>query len=156
MLQISIPGFGDLVLEYLVVDFNGTLSCDGRLLPGVRGRLRRLSQPLAVHVLTADTFKTCAAELARLPVQVAVMPPRNQDRAKAAYIKKLGPRRCVCIGNGRNDVMMLKNAALGIAVINEEGAAAHACAAADIITRDILSALDLLTKPKRLVATLRV
>lgn len=155
MLKISIPGFRNLALEYLVADFNGTLACDGKLLPGISRRLRRLSQTLAVHVLTADTFKTCAVELARLPVQVAVMPPHNQDQAKAAYIKKLGALRCVCIGNGRNDVMMLRAAALGIAVINNEGASAAACAAANIVSGSIADALDLLENPKRLVATLR-
>jgi len=155
MLEISIPGFGDLALAYLVADFNGTLACDGRLLPGVSRRLRGLAKTLAVHVLTADTFKTCSAELSRLPVQVAVMPPRNQDRAKAAYVKKLGPGRCVCIGNGRNDVGMLRSCGLGIAVINEECASARACAAADIIAGNIADALDLLGNPKRLLATLR-
>ena len=155
MITIAIPGFGDLALDYLVADYNGTLACDGELLPGVSQRLRRLSKKLIIHVLTADTFGTCAAELARLPVQVAVMPPQNQDRAKAAYIKKLGQKRCVCIGNGRNDVAMLRGCRLSIAVINEEGAAAAACAAADIVARDILSALDLLAYPQRLVATLR-
>ncbi len=155
MIEISIPGFGNLVLEHLVLDFNGTLACDGTLLPGVSRRLRMLSKDLEIHVLTADTFGTCTAQVARLPAQVTVMPPRNQDRAKAAYIKRLGPRRCVCVGNGRNDVAMLRNAALGIAVINEEAAAAAACAAADIVARDILSALDLLAQPQRLLATLR-
>lgn len=155
MIEISIPGFGKLVLEHLILDYNGTLACDGRLLPGVRRRLRVLSKSLAVHVLTADTFGTSATELARLPVKVTVMPPKNQDRTKAAYVKKLGPQRCVCIGNGRNDVMMLRAAALGIAVINEEGASAAACAAADIVSRSIADALELLEKPKRLVATLR-
>lgn len=155
MLNISIPGFGNLALAYLVVDFNGTLACDGRLVAGVSVRLRRLSKTLALHVLTADTFGTCAHALARLPVQVVVMPPRNQDRAKAAYIKKLGPRRCVCIGNGRNDVGMLQVCELAIAVINQECAASAALQAADIVASDILSALDLLAHPLRLVATLR-
>ena len=36
MIDISIPGFGPLRLECLVLDYNGTLACDGELLPGVR------------------------------------------------------------------------------------------------------------------------
>lgn len=56
MIDISIPGFGDLSLAHLVLDYNGTLAADGRLLTGVAPRLARLVQELQVHVLTADTF----------------------------------------------------------------------------------------------------
>ena len=50
---------------------------------------------------------------------------------------------------------MLQAAALGIAVIGPECAAAEALAAADIVAPNILAALDLLLNPLRLVATLR-
>ena len=57
--------------------------------------------------------------------------------------------------NGQNDNLMLAVAALGIVVIGEEGAAVQTILASRVICRDILSALDLLLKPKRLTATLR-
>jgi soluble P-type ATPase len=44
---------------------------------------------------------------------------------------------------------------LGIAVIQTEGAAVEALLAADIVLPSILPALDLLTHPLRLIATLR-
>jgi soluble P-type ATPase len=50
---------------------------------------------------------------------------------------------------------MLTAAALGIAVLGPEGAAAATLAAAHVIAPDILAALDLLAHPQRLVATLR-
>jgi soluble P-type ATPase len=64
------------------------------------------------------------------------------------------------VGNGRNDQLMLKEAALGIAVILEEGAAAATLNAtlnaADVVCTHIVSALELLTNPLRLMATLRI
>jgi soluble P-type ATPase len=60
------------------------------------------------------------------------------------------------IGNGRNDQLMLAAAALGIAVVQEEGAAIESLSAADVVLPDIRSALDLLLFPKRLIATLRL
>ena len=66
--------------------------------------------------------------------------------------------RCIssaAAGNGRNDRKMLKAAALGIAVIQREGAAAETVAAADVVSSSILDALELLQNPKRLLATLR-
>jgi soluble P-type ATPase len=50
---------------------------------------------------------------------------------------------------------MLAAAALGIAVLEGEGAAPAALAAAAVVVRAGVDALDLLRHPKRLVATLR-
>lgn len=46
-------------------------------------------------------------------------------------------------------------AALAVAVLQEEGAAAEALQAADVVCPDIHSAFDLFRQPRRLVATLR-
>jgi soluble P-type ATPase len=67
MLKIDIPGFGALQLEHLVSDFTGTLSVNGRLLPGVGELLEQLSASLTIHVLTADTFGRVHEELAGRP-----------------------------------------------------------------------------------------
>ena len=155
MLEVDIPGFARLDLRHLVLDYNGTLALDGRLLPRVRRRLRSLSRVLEVHVVTADTFGAARAALAGLPCRVVILPARRQDRAKLDYVKRLGAARTACIGNGRNDRLMLKAAALGIAVLQGEGAAGVTLAAADIVMPAIAEALDLLTNPLRLIASLR-
>jgi soluble P-type ATPase len=69
-LLIEIPGVWALRLRCLVLDFNGTIACDGLLLPGVRARLRRLSESLDVHVLTADTFGTARSALRGLELDL--------------------------------------------------------------------------------------
>jgi soluble P-type ATPase len=155
MIELSIPGSGTFVLEHLVLDFNGTLACDGRLLPGVGERLTALARRLRVHVVTADTFGQAKEALRGLPCGVSVLPAGNQAEAKLAYLRKLDAAKCASIGNGRNDRLMLEHAALGIAVIQQEGAATAALAAADVVATSILDALDLLANPLRLVATLR-
>ncbi|HTQ74042.1 MAG TPA: hypothetical protein VMI74_07125 [Burkholderiales bacterium] len=155
MLELDIPGFASLRLEHLVLDYNGTLAVDGRLLRGVGRRLRALSRALEIHVVTGDTFGAARAALAGLPCRVSILPSRGQDRAKRAYVARLGPGRTVCVGNGRNDRLMLKAAALGIAVLQREGAASVTLAAADVVVPSIAEALDLLARPLRLVASLR-
>ena len=155
MIKIAIPGFGALQLNYLVLDYNGTLAVDGKLLPGVEKRLNSLTRSLTLHVLTADTFGHARDEVSRTRCKLSILPAARQDRAKRAYVKRLGASQTVCIGNGRNDRLMLKAAALGIAVIQKEGAASEAIAAADLVVSDITDALDLLANPLRLIATLR-
>ncbi|TAK86248.1 MAG: ATPase P [Betaproteobacteria bacterium] len=155
MLSVDIPGYGALRLAHLVLDFNGTLAVDGRLLPGARERLRRLAGELRVHVITADTFGKARAELKGLRCELVILGTRAQDRAKAAYVRRLGAAGTACIGNGRNDRLMLRVAALGIAVIQGEGAAPETVRAADVVVNDLLDGLGLLLNPLRLVATLR-
>jgi soluble P-type ATPase len=81
--------------------------------------------------------------------------PERQALAKQAYVERLGAAQAVCIGNGRNDSLMLSCAALGIAVSGKEGAAVAAVSAADLLVPDIVDALDLLQHPRRLLASLR-
>ncbi|MEJ5198635.1 MAG: ATPase P [Anaerolineae bacterium] len=155
MIEITIPGDGSLRLSYLVMDYNGTLACNGVLLDGVAERLTELSKHLSLYVLTADTFGTARAVLADLPCTVHILPQVGQDHAKMAFVSQLGRTEAVCIGNGRNDKLMLQAAALGIAIVGPEGAATDAVLAADIVVPNIQVALDLLLHPLRLVATLR-
>ena len=61
----------------------------------------------------------------------------------------------VAIGQGANDALMLKEAALGICVMSDEGTAVAALTAADLVVADIVKAFELLEKPARLMATLR-
>ncbi len=155
MISIAIPGFGDLRLVHLVCDYNGTLAQDGHLLPGVGEALVALAADLRIHLVTADTHGGAAREIHGLPVSLHVIAPANQASAKRAYVETLGSVGVVALGNGRNDREMLAAAAVGIAVLQGEGAASLALASADVVVPSAVDALELLRYPKRLVATLR-
>lgn len=156
MLHLSIPGREPLTIEHLVLDYNGTLAADGRLLPGVVERLEVLAERLAIHVVTADTFGLAAVETARLPVTLQIIGTGNQALAKQELVEGLGPSTVAAIGNGANDRLMLERAALGICVMGTEGAATAALLASDLVVRQPADGLDLLLHPGRLAATLRV
>jgi len=115
----------------------------------------KLGRVISTHILTADTFGSVQKEMTGIPCEVVVIGKENQTRAKADYVRQLGLQKTVTVGNGRNDALMLKEAVLGIAVIQEEGATVETLMAADIVTRSILDALDLLLHALRLTATLR-
>jgi P-type E1-E2 ATPase len=155
MIEIEIPGLSTLRLEHLVCDYNGTLALDGELLPGVRESLTALAARVQVHVITADTFGLATERLAGLPVSVTIIPSEAQDQAKLDVVSGLGRERVMAVGNGRNDCKMVAAAALGVALIQREGACAATLASADVVCTGILDALDLLLQPKRLIATLR-
>ena len=155
MLKINIPGQRKLILKHIVLDYNGTIAHDGNIIAGVKENLAALADKLKIHILTADTFGKAGSGLEGLKCELSILAPGAQDIGKREYVKELGAEYAVCIGNGRNDRLMLKEAALGIAVILGEGAAVETLLAADIACTDIVSALELLTHPLRLIATLR-
>jgi soluble P-type ATPase len=155
MLTITIPGSTTLRLEHLVLDFNGTMACDGVLLEGIPSLLNALSKHLRIHVLTGDTFARAAEALAGLPCTVKILESSDQAKAKLEFMQRLGASLTVCIGNGRNDRMMLGAAALGIGVVQTEGASVEALNAAKVVALCIHDALQLLLNPLRLAATLR-
>lgn len=160
MIEIQIPGLRTLRVQTLVLDFNGTLACDGRLLPGVAERLCELSKCLDIVVVTADTYGTADTELEGLPVTIGNLAERlsasvDEDEAKGRLVRSL-KADVVFIGNGRNDAPSMRAAALGIVLIQAECAAISAIVAADIASTCIENALDLLLKPNRLIASLRV
>ncbi|NOY68712.1 MAG: ATPase P [Deltaproteobacteria bacterium] len=155
MMKLTIPGYGLMELDHVVMDYNGTLAIDGNLINGVGDALTQLASSLSLHVLTADTFGKAATGLAGLPCKLSILPKEDQAGGKLAYVNNLGAERCACIGNGRNDRLMLKAAGLGMAVILEEGAALETVISADIVCTSITSALALLSNPLRLTATLR-
>jgi soluble P-type ATPase len=155
MIAVDIPGYGLLRLEHLVMDYNGTLAVDGEIAAGVAAAMEVLASQVTIHVITADTFGLAANGLKGCPVKLSVLPPGDQDVAKLDYVERLGAAQTVAVGNGRNDRQMLAAAGLGIAVILDEGAAFETLAAADVVCRGIVPALELLIHPLRLTATLR-
>lgn len=155
MLTIDIEGFKTINANHLVLDYNGTLAKDGEMETGVRLLLQQLSEKLEIHILTADTFGSAKVGTEDLKCSLSVINESNQARQKLDYISRLGAENVIAAGNGRNDKLMLKEAALGIAVIGAEGAATETLLNANIIAKSINDALDLLLKPLRLKATLR-
>ena len=96
---------GPVSFRRLVLDFTGTLSKDGELLPGVSERLTALAESLRVTVLTADTFGTAGQALAGLPLEVEYRPPR-QGEVRFSYAstqkarEKLGYAPRVSLADG--------------------------------------------------------
>jgi len=155
MIKIELPDGKSFELKYLVSDFTGTLSVDGVLVEGIKEKLNELSNHLDIYILTADTFGKAREALKGVNANVTVLSPGNEAKQKLEFLKKLGAENCVAFGNGANDELMLKEAAIGVAVMLEEGCALKTLLSADIVVKGAIEAIDLLLNPKRLIAVLR-
>jgi len=152
---INIPGHKTLEINHVIFDFNGTIAIDGKLINGVAEQINKLSSEFDFHVLTADTFGTVERELTFVNCNVVIIPAEDQDKAKLDYLLKLGKDNTICVGNGRNDALMLDHAVLSVALIQEEGVCVETLHTADIALKSVLDFFGLLNNPKRLIATLR-
>jgi len=155
VIELNIPGRNLLRLQHLVTDVNGTLAVDGHLLEGIAKRIGLLRDRFTIHLLTADTHGRQAVIDQQLNLTAVRIPAGNEARQKAEYVRNLGAESVVAIGQGANDAAMLKEAALGICVMSQEGAATEALLSADLVLPNIAAALELLDKPLRIVASLR-
>lgn len=155
MIQIQIPGFRNLDISNIVIDYNGTAAKDGIPLKGLKERLKDLSKDTDIHIITADTHGTVRQILRDYDCSVFVISGPDQALQKKNFIKKLNPETTIAIGNGFNDYLMLEQAALGIAVIMDEGCCTKTILNSDIVVKSINDGLDLIIKTKRLIAGLR-
>lgn len=152
-MNISIPGYAPFDIETIILDLNGTLAIDGKLIEGVKERIAALRErAIRLFLFSGDTQGN-AADIAReLQLEFRVT---KDAIAKAEEAKKLKPKTAATIGNGRIDVELFKAVRLRILTLQAEGVHPEALLNADVIVPSINDALDLFLKPKRLIATMR-
>jgi soluble P-type ATPase len=148
--MISIPNYKDIYAKAVVFDLNGTLAVDGKVDDEVKKLLAELNKKYDIVVLTADTFGTIRKEFEGYNIAIEIIKNTEEKMNKAKeHVPYIG------VGNGNNDIDMLKNAELGIAIVGKEGCSVHALLSADIVVNNIVDAINLLLNEKRIVATLR-
>ncbi|MBN1225480.1 MAG: ATPase P [Deltaproteobacteria bacterium] len=155
MITLAIPGREDLSVKNLILDLNGTIAFDGNISKGVKKRISLLSKHLNIFIVTADTNKNAEQLVKGLNVNLFKIYKENEDSQKLSLLLEKGKDETISIGNGANDVFMLKESCIGICVLGSEGAATEALTASNIVVPAINDALDLLLKSHRLIATMR-
>ena len=155
---IEIPGFGTREIRTIITDYTGTLSCGGRLVPGVKEKLIILRDLLDIRIISSDSFGTAAEELSGI-VTPDILNTNRHDVEKQDYARALELRHVAAYGNGNNDRMLLKavkeSGGLAIDVDNGEGCAVDALMNAHLFVVGAANALNLLLVPQGCKATLR-
>ena len=137
------------------MDVNGTLAVDGILAEGISRQITTLRDRVEIHLLTADTHGKQKIIDQALNLRAVRIQPGDEATQKADYVRKLDSQRVVAIGQGANDSLMLKEAAIGICVMSAEGLSTETLFTADLLMPNISAALELFEKPLRLIASLR-
>ena len=98
MIELHIPGRGDVQLSHAVFDVNGTLATDGVLIDGVADRIAQLSDRLTVHLLTADTHGKQFQIDRQLGLSAERLKPGGFEREQGVHARFLA----VVDGKGRD------------------------------------------------------
>jgi len=154
MKTVSVPGYGSLELENVVLDLNGTLTESGDFIPGVLDYLNALRVAgFKIYILSGDTRGTLAETVKKSPGIEPVVTKTAEEKKK--FVESIGPEHTACVGNGNIDLEMFKVAKLSICTIQAEGATTKAILGADIVVAHITHAFEILLDPEKLIATLR-
>ncbi len=122
MIKIETKNLGNIEIHNLVLDLNGTISCDGNLISGVAERIQKLKQTLNIYLISADTFGTAEKIAEKLGInRIQMNQTEKESKQKAEFVQSINPSKTAAIGNGQNDFEMLKIAKIGIAIIGQEG-----------------------------------
>jgi soluble P-type ATPase len=154
MLTIERPGQESLQIEFILIDFEGTLASDRRVHPKAKDKINLLSKRTKIYILTKGEKEVVEETLKKVKAEVIFLKKGESSPQKLGWLKQSGDDRTIAIGNGADDASLLEKAGLGICVVGKEGAAGETLREADVVFTDILDALDFLLKPLRHKATL--
>jgi len=147
-MKIDIPGLRAYYLENIFIDYNGTIAKDGLILEGIVERLEQLSDSFKIYIITGDTFGDVKKQLENSDLEI-IHAYTAKEKQEKIYTNS------IAIGNGSIDHLMFKEAELSFCIIGDEGASFKAIKEADIIVHNIFDALDMINKPKKIIATLK-
>ena len=121
MISIERPGQNDVEIEFVLIDFEGTLASDRRVHPKAKDKINLLSKRSKIYILTKEEKESAEEILKRVKAETIYLKEGEASQQKLDLLRQLGAARTVAIGNGVDDVPMIEEAGLGIAVMGKEG-----------------------------------
>jgi len=156
MIILQRPGRTPLEIEFILLNFEGTLATDRRIHPKAKDKLNLLSKRTNIYILTKGEQEAIREILKKVKAEVVYFKEGEVSQGKLDLLRQLGAAKTVAIGNRVDDVPMIEEAGLGICIIGVEGTSGEAITKADVVFTDILHALDFLLKPMRHEAALGI
>jgi soluble P-type ATPase len=154
MITIQRPGRNPLEIEFILLNFEGTLATDRRVHPKAKDKLNLLAKRSRVYILAKGEQEATGEILKKVKAEVIYLTEGEASQGKLDLLRQVGAARTVAIGNGVDDAAMIEEAGLGICIIGQEGTSAEVVRKADVVFTDILDAFDFLLKPMRHKAAL--
>ena len=154
MILLQRPGQDPLEIEFIMLNFEGTLATAQRVHPKAKDKINLLSKRARIFIFTTGEKESVSAVLRNVKAEVVYLREGEASRGKLDLLQQLGPRRAVAMGSGMSDIEMIQNSGLGIGVMSREGTLSEVIVRAELVFMTVVDALDFLLKPLRQRATL--
>jgi soluble P-type ATPase len=154
MISIQRPGQSNIEIDFILIDFDGTLASDRRVHPKAKDKINLLSKRIKIYILTKGEKEDVEEVLKKVKAEIVYLDEGKSSQQKLDLLRRLGASRTVAVGNGVDDAPMMEEAGFSMCVIGKEGTFSETMNKADVVFTDILDALDFLLKPLRQKATL--
>ena len=154
MIHIHRPGQEPFEIDFILLDFEGTLASDCRVHSKVKDKINLLSKRTRIYILTKEEKERVEEILKKVKAEIIYVTEGESSQKKLELLRQLGPTRTVAVGNGTDDGSVMEEAALSLCVIGKEGASSEAVKNANVVFTNVLDVLDFLLKPLRQKATL--
>jgi soluble P-type ATPase len=156
MIPIQRPGQDPIEIEFILIDFEGTLALDRRVHPKAKDKINLLSKRTRIYIMVKAEKEMVEEKLKKVKAEILYTAEGETSKRKLQLLHQLGAAKTVAIGNGMDDAPILEEAALGICVMGKEGTSSEAFIKSDVVVSNILDALDFLLKPLHQKATLGI
>src|SRR4030043_51547 len=120
MISIERPGQGNLEIEFILVDFEGTLASDRRVHPKAIDKINLLSKRTKIYILTKQEKTLVEESLKKVKEEIVDLKEGEASQQKLDLLRQLGATRTVAIGNGTDDAPMIEEAVFGTCVMGKE------------------------------------
>lgn len=147
-------GAGEIELNTIVLDLNGTLAVNGKVPEGVSERIKKLKElGFKILLFSGDQRGTALGISQDLGIELK---RASTTEEKEALTKELNAQTTVAIGNARIDIGTFKHSKISIGTIQAEGIHTGILPHLDILVPSINDALDLLINKDSFEATMRL
>ncbi len=152
----DIPNFGKCEIHNILLDLNGTLTQFGSYPSGLKYLIQELKKFFEIYVISANTRGTLDTIANELDIKAIHIPKsKSESQSKFTSLRVLNPENTIAIGNGNNDIEIITQSKIGIAVLGNEGASIQTVISSDLVVQSISDAFKILLDEKALIATLR-
>lgn len=149
----KVPGVGDIEINTLVFDLNGTISNRGKVIDGVAERLKNLKNAGFRLIMITSDQRGLGENTAKVLGMEYYHAETSTDKEK--IILTLDPLTTAAFGNARVDIGMFHHARVSIACIEGEGIHAEIFRFADILVKSVNDALDLFLDQDSFISTMK-
>lgn len=146
-------GVGEIELNTIILDLNGTLAVNGKVVEGVKERIAKLKElGFKILLFSGDQRGNAAQIVQELGIELQ---RATTTEEKEALTLKLDCEKTVAIGNARIDIGTFKPCKLRIGTLQAEGIHSAILQYIDVLVPSICDALDLLLNESSFNATMK-